>query len=159
MFICIFMASDGIDFAIYDFVGFPEHFHVSILPFLQFFDYLTWHFLCFQLNSRVSKFTIVFPTCKFQVNRYHFAWLAFFRPTSRKNSILKVSRTSKNLKKKFFFDKNSVEKNPSFENMDESDKKFSVYQARVVLQYLNDQVYEQTEKVKLIEDNLSQCQR
>ena len=43
--------------------------------------------------------------------------------------------------------------------MNESDKKFSVYQARVVLQYLNDQVYQQTDRVKLIEDNLSQCQR
>merc|ERR1712168_971256 len=51
-------------------------------------------------------------------------------------------------------------KNPSFgANMNESDKKFSVYQARVVLQYLNDQVYQQTDRVKLIEDNPSQCQR
>ena len=61
----------------------------------------------------------------------------------------------------FYFRKNKISsKNPSFgADMNESDKKFSVYQARVVLQYLNDQVYQQTDRVKLIEDNLSQCQR
>lgn len=61
----------------------------------------------------------------------------------------------------FIFEKKKISsKNPSFgADMNESDKKFSVYQARVVLQYLNDQVYQQTDRVKLIEDNLSQCQR
>jgi len=58
-----------------------------------------------------------------------------------------------------FSKKNQFKKSDFGGTMNESDKKFSVYQARVVLQYLNDQVYQQTDRVKLIEDNLSQCQR
>ena len=38
------------------------------------------------------------------------------------------------------------------------DRGISVYQARIALQYLNDQVNEQTDEVKIIEENLAICQ-